>query len=221
MIQKNPFTQFLIKGQKQDFFHSSAYGKAQSGNVIGVTSTESFSTRQKIEHNRHNIRSYRDSKIATETGNQGPRTKETEAEAIALAKVLADTTESADEKATKRAQFSAETAATSASQKTATSVSQKNSSGLSGSSAQQNGSSTSQKVSPGYQNGSFTSQNNATSQKSPFSTNSHNLHNPDSSTGKSYDRLTGRLQNSRPASSRAATPGPSSIRPQVKPNFLK
>ena len=209
MIQKNPFTQFLIKGKKQDFFHSSAYGKAQSGNVIGVASTESFSQRQKIEHNRQNIRRYKDSKIAAETVNQGPRPKEydAEAEAIALAKMLADTPESADEKATKRAQFSAENAAASASQKTATSVSQKNSSGQKGGSG-------------AYQNGT-TAQKGAAGQKPSFSTNSHNLHNPDSSTGKSYDRLTGRLQNSRPAASRTATPSSGSIRPQIKPNFLK
>ena len=51
MIMKNPFIKYVMKDEKEDIFHSSAYGKAQNGGAMGVTSAQSFSERMKIEKN--------------------------------------------------------------------------------------------------------------------------------------------------------------------------
>lgn len=47
--------------KKEDIFHSSAYGVSQNGQGIGVSSTESFETRQKIDNNRQFVQGYKDS----------------------------------------------------------------------------------------------------------------------------------------------------------------
>ena len=85
MINKNPFTKILIKNQKQEFFHSSAYGMAQSGNVIGASSTESFAKRQEIDQNRQNIRKYNDSRVASQRYNRNLHPKQFDPKAIAEA----------------------------------------------------------------------------------------------------------------------------------------
>ena len=71
----NPFIKYIVKDKKEDIFHSSEYGRAQSAEVIGTTSTESFDERMKIEKNRHIVRGYNDSRVATGAYINGPRAK--------------------------------------------------------------------------------------------------------------------------------------------------
>lgn len=72
---KNPFIKFVVKEKKQDIFHSSGYGKAQSGEVIGTASSMGFDERVKIERNRQIVRGYNDSKIARQGISFGSRAK--------------------------------------------------------------------------------------------------------------------------------------------------
>lgn len=60
---KNPFLEYIMKDKKEDIFHSSAYGKAQSGNMIGATSSEPFSVRLNTEKNRQIIKNYANSSL--------------------------------------------------------------------------------------------------------------------------------------------------------------
>lgn len=76
MIKKNPFVKMLIRDQKSDIFHTSAYAKAQSGSSFGAASSESFAARQKIDQNRQNIRKYNDSRVAAQRFDNAPRPKE-------------------------------------------------------------------------------------------------------------------------------------------------
>lgn len=64
-----PIVKRMIRDEKSDFFHSSAYGRAQSGGTIGAASTESFDQRRKIDENRQNIRKYDDSLVAEQRYN--------------------------------------------------------------------------------------------------------------------------------------------------------
>lgn len=75
MIQKNPFLKYLIKDEKKDIFHSSAYAQAQSGDAMGAASTESFKVRVNINRNRQVVRGYRDSRVMTEANKNAPRAK--------------------------------------------------------------------------------------------------------------------------------------------------
>lgn len=75
MIQKNPFLKYVMKDEKEDVFHSSAYAKAQNGAGIGAASTESFQTRVKIDQNRTKVRGYGDSGIMTGVRANGPHAK--------------------------------------------------------------------------------------------------------------------------------------------------
>ena len=72
---KNPFIKYVMKDKKEDIFHSSAYGKAQNGEVIGVASTESFDERMKVEQNRQVVQGYNDSAIVNGTYKNGPKAK--------------------------------------------------------------------------------------------------------------------------------------------------
>lgn len=66
MVTNNPLINRVIKAQrvkKQDFFHSSAYGKAQNGGAMGATSTEGFAARRWMEQNRTLVRGYNDSEV--------------------------------------------------------------------------------------------------------------------------------------------------------------
>ena len=64
----NPFLNRLMKDDKADILHSSAYARAQSSGGMGADSVESFAERRKIDRNRTVIRGYNDSKIAGESG---------------------------------------------------------------------------------------------------------------------------------------------------------
>ena len=64
MDKKPPIVNRIIDDERAGIFHSSAYGRAQSGDTMGAASTESFSARQKVERNRKTIRNYRDSLVA-------------------------------------------------------------------------------------------------------------------------------------------------------------
>lgn len=60
-----------VKGAS-DAAHTSGYAMVQNGNHIGASSTQSFSERRAIDHNRTMVQSYRDSMVAT-GGNVGPK----------------------------------------------------------------------------------------------------------------------------------------------------
>ena len=75
MIQKNPFLKYMMKDEKKDVFHSSAYAKAQSGETIGAASTESYQVRVNVNQNRQMVRGYRDSQIMTDASKNAPRAK--------------------------------------------------------------------------------------------------------------------------------------------------
>ena len=75
MIQKNPFLKYVMKDEKEDVFHSSAYAKAQNGGNLGATSSESYQVRVKIDQNRQAVKGYGDSEIMTGTRNQGLKAK--------------------------------------------------------------------------------------------------------------------------------------------------
>ncbi len=63
---KNPFLKYVMKEKKEDIFHSSMYGKAQSGEGIGAASSQGFMERMKIDKNRQHVKGYGDSKVVTE-----------------------------------------------------------------------------------------------------------------------------------------------------------
>lgn len=72
---KNPFIKYLMREQKEDIFHSSAYGKAQNAGAIGAASTESFEERMKVERNRKIVQGYNDSRIVNGAYMNGPKAK--------------------------------------------------------------------------------------------------------------------------------------------------
>lgn len=72
---KNPLLKYVMKEEKEDIFHSSAYGKAQNGAGIGAASVQSFRERQAIEANRQKIGNYGSSAIANNMIGNGPRAK--------------------------------------------------------------------------------------------------------------------------------------------------
>lgn len=71
----NPFIKYLMKEQKENIFHSSAYGKAQNAGAIGAASTESFEERMKVEQNRKIVQGYNDSRIVNGVYMNGPKAK--------------------------------------------------------------------------------------------------------------------------------------------------
>ena len=75
MIQKNPFLKYVMKDKKEDVFHSSAYAKAQSGEGIGVASTQGYQARVNLDRNRTTVRGYDESEIMTGAKANGPRAK--------------------------------------------------------------------------------------------------------------------------------------------------
>lgn len=72
---KNPFIKYLMREQKENIFHSSAYGKAQNGEAIGAASTEGFNDRMKIDRNRQIVKGYNDSRVVNGAYANGPRAK--------------------------------------------------------------------------------------------------------------------------------------------------
>ena len=61
----NPFLKYVMKDEKEDIFHSSAYGKSQSGASIGATSSESFATRRTTDQNRQFVQGYGSSRLSS------------------------------------------------------------------------------------------------------------------------------------------------------------
>lgn len=72
---KNPFIKYVMKEKKENIFHSSEYGKAQSASNMGVTSAESFEKRMKVEQDRKIVRGYNDSRVMSGAYMNGPRAK--------------------------------------------------------------------------------------------------------------------------------------------------
>lgn len=64
-MDKNPFLKYVMKDNKEDIFHSSAYGKAQNADGMGTASTETFAARRATESNRQFVKSYGDSRIGS------------------------------------------------------------------------------------------------------------------------------------------------------------
>lgn len=75
MADINPFIKYMVKDEKEDIFHSSAYAKAQSGASMGSASQQSFAERRRIEENRQVIRGYGASRVANSAISGGPRAK--------------------------------------------------------------------------------------------------------------------------------------------------
>lgn len=72
----NPFLKYMMRKEKKaDIFHSSAFGKAQSGGVMGSASVGSFSDRMKMDRNRTVVRRYDDSKLVAGSKDNGSRAK--------------------------------------------------------------------------------------------------------------------------------------------------
>lgn len=71
----NPFLKRLMKDKTEDVLHTSAYGEAQNSGKMGVTSSESFSTRLTIDKNRSRIKAYNDSRIVNDARGNMPRPK--------------------------------------------------------------------------------------------------------------------------------------------------
>lgn len=74
-IQKNPFLKYVMKDEKEDVFHSSAYAKAQSGAAMGATSSESYQVRVNVSQHRTRVRGYGESGIMTGARMNGPHAK--------------------------------------------------------------------------------------------------------------------------------------------------
>ena len=73
---ENPILKYVAKDDKKsDFFHTSSFGKAQSGSGIGTASSQSFNTRMTINQNRSMVRGYNDSRLVTGTRNPNMRAK--------------------------------------------------------------------------------------------------------------------------------------------------
>lgn len=72
---KNPFLKYIMKEKKENIFHSSAYGKAQSADVMGTASMQSFEERMKVDKNRQIVQSYNDSRIVSGSYLNGPKAK--------------------------------------------------------------------------------------------------------------------------------------------------
>ena len=64
-----------MKEKKEDIFHSSEYGKAQSAEAMGAASTESFGERMKMEQNRRIVQGYNDSRVVNGAYANGPKVK--------------------------------------------------------------------------------------------------------------------------------------------------
>ena len=73
---KNPFLKYLMKEKKENIFHSSEYGRAQSAGIMGTTSTQSFEERMKVDKNRQIVQSYNDSRIVSGSRMNRPKAKE-------------------------------------------------------------------------------------------------------------------------------------------------
>ena len=66
----NPFLKRLMKENKGDVIHSSAYAQAQNVGGIGAASAESFEKRRKIDAKRTQVRRYGESKVAHRTAEE-------------------------------------------------------------------------------------------------------------------------------------------------------
>ena len=74
-MANNPFLKYIMKDEKEDIFHTSAYGKAQNGQGMGAASSQSFAERRQTDANRTVIRGFNSSSIAGSAIGNGPRAK--------------------------------------------------------------------------------------------------------------------------------------------------
>ncbi len=68
---KNLIDYAIRHDDRKDFFHSSGYANAQSGENFGAASAESYDKRQEIDRNRQFVQKYKSSSIASATYNRG------------------------------------------------------------------------------------------------------------------------------------------------------
>lgn len=62
-LRPRSMNDILQKNQRNEMFHSSGYGVAQSGKSMGAADLASFAARQAMEAKRQFVRGYRDSKL--------------------------------------------------------------------------------------------------------------------------------------------------------------
>ena len=72
---KNPFMKYVAKEKREDIFHSSTYGKAQSGIVMGTSSNKTFTELKRARENRKIVQGYEKSGILNQAATNGPRAK--------------------------------------------------------------------------------------------------------------------------------------------------
>lgn len=72
---KDLILKYVKQDKKEDIFHSSPYGRAQSGSSMGAASTETFSSRKALDQQRQIVRRYGESRIANNVITSGPRAK--------------------------------------------------------------------------------------------------------------------------------------------------
>lgn len=72
---KDFILKYVKKDKKENIFHSSSYGRAQNGTVMGAASTETFHDRRQIDQHRKVIQKYGDSRIASSGAMNGPHAK--------------------------------------------------------------------------------------------------------------------------------------------------
>ena len=77
-MANNPFLKRIMKTEKEDIFHSSAFGQAQSGGTMGAASSSSFNSRLATERDRKIVRGYGDSQIMNGAFSAGPKAKKFE-----------------------------------------------------------------------------------------------------------------------------------------------
>ena len=74
-MDKNPFLKRLIKDNREDIVHTSAYAKAQNAGGMGTASTQGFGDRMRVEQNRTVVGRYRDSKVVNEVFDGATKAK--------------------------------------------------------------------------------------------------------------------------------------------------
>ncbi len=65
---KNPFLHRLMKDNKKDILHSSAYARVRNGGNMGSDSVESFAARRAVDAKRRAVRGYNESRMVGESG---------------------------------------------------------------------------------------------------------------------------------------------------------
>lgn len=72
----DPLLKYVMKNdKKEDIFHTSTYGRAQSGQGFGATSNQTYNARMAVEQNRRMVKGYDDAGIVNQARGNAPRAK--------------------------------------------------------------------------------------------------------------------------------------------------